>query len=121
MSRKESKLRQKPWLTKGILKSIRIKNQLCKKYLNKQGNFWFERFKFYRNKVNMLISKRKRNYLRNLFQEVEDNSKKSWTKINEVLNIKRYAKNSIFLSENGQIITNQSLIANKFNNYFVNV
>ena len=31
LSRKESKLRQKPWLTKGILESIRIKNQLYKK------------------------------------------------------------------------------------------
>ena len=33
LSRKESKLRQKPWLTKGIIESIRIKNQLYKNTL----------------------------------------------------------------------------------------
>ena len=43
LSGKESKLRQKPWLTKGILESIRIKNQLYKKYIQKKDNFWFER------------------------------------------------------------------------------
>ena len=46
--------------------------------------------------------------------------KKTWTKRN-ILNKKCNAKNNIFLSENGQTITNQSLVANKFNNYFVNV
>ena len=69
----------------------------------------------------MLISKSKRNYLEIFFEDPEDNSKKSWTKINEILNKKRNAKNDIFLSGNGQIITNQSLVANKFNNFFVNI
>ena len=57
----------------------------------------------------------------NFFQEVEDNSKKFWTKINEILNKKCNGKSNIFLSENGQIITNQSLVANIFNNHFLNV
>ena len=93
MSRKKSKLRQKPWLTKGILESIRIKKQLYKKYIKKKDTFWFERYKYYRNKVNMLISKSKRNYLRKFFQEVE----------NGILNEKCNDKNNIFLSENGQV------------------
>ena len=54
----------------------------------------------------MLISKSKRNYLEKFFQDVEDNSKKSRTKINESLNKKRNAKSDIFLCENGQIIAN---------------
>ena len=33
----------------------------------------------------MLISKSKKNYPRKIFQEVEDNSKKTWKKINDVL------------------------------------
>ena len=73
LSRKESILRQKPWLTKGILESIRIKTNYIKKYIKKQDNFWFD------------ISKSKRNYLRKCFQEVEDNLKNTWTKINEML------------------------------------
>ena len=51
----------------------------------------------------MLISKSKRNYLRKFFQEVENNLKKTWTKINGILNEKCNDKNNIFLSENGQV------------------
>ena len=36
LSRKESKLRQKRWLTKGILESLRIKKQLYKKSVKKK-------------------------------------------------------------------------------------
>ena len=36
--RKESILRQKPWLTESILESIRIKNQLYKKCIKKKIN-----------------------------------------------------------------------------------
>ena len=36
LSRKESKLRQNPWLAKGILESIRIKNKLYEKYFKKK-------------------------------------------------------------------------------------
>ena len=103
LSRKESKLRQKPWLTKGIPESIRIKNQLYKKYIKMKDNLQFERYKFYRIKVNMLISERKRNCLRNFFQDVEDNSGKTWTKISDILNEKCNAKNNISLNENGQM------------------
>ena len=49
----------------------------------------------------MLISQSKRNYLRKFFQEVEHNSKKTGTKINEILNKKCNVKNNIFLTENG--------------------
>ena len=86
--RKENKLRQKPWLTKGILESITIKNQIYKKDIKKKDNFWCERYKFYGNKVNMVISEWKRNYVRRFFQEVEGNSRKTLTKIN-ILNKKK--------------------------------
>ena len=94
MSRKESKLRQKPWLTKGILESI-TKNQIFKKDIKKKDNFWFERYKFYGNKVNMLISKWKRNYVRRFLQELQGNSRKTWTKIN-ILNKKHDVRKIYF-------------------------
>ena len=68
-----------------------------------KDNLQFERYKFYRIKVNMLISESKRNCLRNFFQDVEDNSEKTWTKISDILNEKCNAKNNISLNENGQM------------------
>ena len=67
----------------------------------------------------MLIRKSKQNYQRKFFQENYLNSKKLWGKINEFLNKKRSATYDIFLNENGAIITDQQVIANKFNKYYV--
>ena len=60
LSKKETKLKQKPWISKAILTSIKIKNILYKKCLQKQDIFWYERYTFYRNKINKLIPKSKK-------------------------------------------------------------
>ena len=43
LSKKETKLKQKPWISRAILTSIKIKHILYKKDLQKQDNFWYER------------------------------------------------------------------------------
>ena len=78
----EKKLREKPWITKDILQSIRIKNNLCNRYISKQDQFWYYRYKFYRSKMNMLISKSKTKIFKKLFARKQQNSKEKWTKIN---------------------------------------
>ena len=80
LSKKESKLKLKPWITKGILQSIKTRGNYRKKYIRKQDSFWYERYQYYRNKINMLIKKSKKNYLRKFFQENFNNSKKHRTK-----------------------------------------
>ena len=121
LSKRERNLREKPWITKGILQSIRIKNNLYNRYIRKQDQFWYHRYKFYKSKVNMFISKSKKNYLRSYFQENSKNSKETWTKINQLLLKNKNAKNDILLSKKGLIISHQKTVANKFNDYFINV
>ena len=80
LSKKESKLKSKPWITKSILQSIKIRDKYQKKYIRKQENFWYERYRYYRNKINMLIRKSKKNYLRKFFQKNFKTLKKDGTK-----------------------------------------
>ena len=94
-------------------------NNFLSKYIKKQDPFWYERYKYYRNKVNMLISKSKKNCLREYFQEIYNNSKKIWTKINELPNKKHKKTNEVLINKQGCIIIDQEIVANKFNNYFV--
>ena len=54
-------------MSKVILISIKINNILYKKYLQEQDIFWYERYKFYRNKINKLISKSKEIIFRSFF------------------------------------------------------
>ena len=69
----------------------------------------------------MFISKSKKNYLRSYFQKNSKNSKETWTKINQLLQKNKNVKNDILLSEKGLIISHQKTVANKFNDYFINV
>ena len=69
LSRKEQKLRLKPWITKSILNSINKKNGLYRKYIKTQSKFWYCRCKYHTDTINTLITKSKRNHLRNFFQE----------------------------------------------------
>ena len=103
LSKKESKQRQKPWVTKSIIQSIKIRTTYYKKYMKKQEMFWYNRYRYYKTKISMLIRKSKQNYLQKFFQENYLNSKRIWGKINELLNKKRSATNDIFLNENGAI------------------
>ena len=106
LSKKGSKLKLKPWITKSILQSIKIRDNYQKKYIRKQDSFWYERYRYYRNKINMLIKKCKKNYLRKFFQENFNNSKKTSNKINEILDRNRNQMTDIFLSDDGVMITN---------------
>ena len=62
MSRKELKLRCKPWITSAIKKSILVKNKLHKKFLKTKSAYYFSKFKYYRNKLNHLLKIQKRKY-----------------------------------------------------------
>ena len=44
-------------ITKSILQSIKIKNKLYNKSIQKQDKFWSERYRYYRNKINIMIKK----------------------------------------------------------------
>ena len=71
------KLRLKPWLTAGLIKSIRYKNRLFKNivrhYDNKIDNMIkFDEYKRYRNVLHRMIEKANHNYYNDL---VLDNKK----------------------------------------------
>ena len=48
-----------PWITKGLLKSINKKNKLYEQYLNSPSKERLQKFKTYKNKLNMWIRKSK--------------------------------------------------------------
>ena len=49
-------------------------------FFQKQDIFWYERYKFYRNRISKLISKSKKIHLRKFFQDNFENSRDSWKK-----------------------------------------
>ena len=122
LSKKDSKLKTKPWITSAIRISIKIKNNLYKKFLKTKSSYYQTKFKVYRNKLNHLIKISKRNYYNNYFSIHLNDGKRIWKGIKQIIRTtpqERLAINRIVL--NDIEITDQTSIVNAFNNYFVNI
>jgi len=80
LSKKEIELKQKPWLTSGILKSMKTRDNLYKKFmlakdpLRKQN--LFRDFKTKRNLITSLVRSSKSEYYKKFFSEHCKNAKK---------------------------------------------
>ena len=78
LSKRRGKILSKPWITKGIRTSIRIKNNLF-------FNADWEHYKLYRNKITSLTRQSKKNYYERYFEENINNSKETWRGINDII------------------------------------
>ena len=126
LNKKEIELERKPWITKGILTSTKIKNQTYRKFAkssNKdKASDLYIKFKRYRDLINTLKRKSQKQFHIDYFQKNLHNAKKAWTGINTILHRKKKQKISdIFLNANGKLVTDQKVVSKLFNNYFVNV
>ena len=62
ISNKEAKRNKTPWITSAIHKSIKVKNYLLKTFLRNKDQFYYHRYKYYRDKLNHLIRDSKKEY-----------------------------------------------------------
>ena len=111
-----------PWITKGLLKSINNKNKLYKHYIKNPTEVKLQKFKTYKNKLNMLIRKSKRMYYFTKFEKSKNNMRETWKEINYIIGKgKKQSSQCKFRDDSGNVITDPQNIADQFNNFFVNV
>ena len=121
-SRKEKRLQTKPWLTTGLLNSIKYKNNLYVKLHTRFSEQAHHDYKLYRNTLNRTIKSAKETYYRRTFQANKNNSAKVWNLINDIVNLKPKKKNfPTELETHDGITQDPQQICNKLNDFFVNV
>ena len=120
LSKRASKTKQKPWLTKGILISIKIKRHLFKMYKNTHNKDYYTKYKVYRDLLNKLCRKSKKIHY-TLFIQNANNIKNTWKDINQILNRKRKLEHNFQLLINNVLTQDKKKMANSFNRYFTNV
>ena len=124
-SRKEKILKLKPWISNGLLKSIKIKNKMFKLlYKNRDDLALKERYESYRNTLNRVIRQSKRNYYHKILDENKGNSKTTWDVVNELVNHKSRNKSlplKLKTSAGDTVVEDPQIIADEFNNFFVNI
>ena len=113
----------KPWLTTGILRSIKLKKQKMYRthFLSKDLQKIAE-YKQYANMLMLLKHKSKTDYYSTQFSKYTENLKQTWKLIGTL--IKRKTKGQSFptrIIHNNKTFKQQADIAELFNNFFVNV
>ena len=119
---KEKKCWHKPWLTKGLLRYIKNKNILYKRFIRSATVQDNTLYKNYKNKLNHLIRIAKRMYYEQQLSNSKSNIKLTWKILNRIIN-KNNSKSKIsdtFICDDVKI-TDPLQIANKFCHYFTNI
>ena len=76
---------RKPWLTKGLLRSINRKNSLYKQYLCCRTSEQFLKYKMYKNKLTSLLRVAKRLYFQTQIELNMTNIKQTWRILNKAI------------------------------------
>ena len=114
--------RNNPWITPGILKSIKRKNKLYRAKLQNYNEKNREAFRNHRNKLNHLIRFTKKEYYNKLIIKAHGNLKAIWEIINEIMNKRRkQIKCPSSIVYNEKYFDSKFDIANIFNRFFTNV
>ena len=117
-----SKLKQfdKPWISNGILKSIKVKQQIYRSHLFSNDVRKVAQYKQYANRLNKIKAISKTKYYNNQFEKYKTNIKATWKLIGNL--IRHQPKRQLSpsrLIRNGNIYTDKHDIANQFNQHFV--
>ena len=113
---------RKPWISSGLIKSISRKNSLYKNYLRKKISLASERYKKHKNMLTNLIRTSQRLYYQDKCNSAMGDITKTWHVLKNIVNIDYSTKPCVTeIKINNQLIIDQNIIAQKFNEYFVSI
>ena len=122
VSRKWRRFSRKPWLTRGIITSIKHKQKLYRTYFLTGNAFEKQFFKKYANKLTRVKKLSKKMYYTEYIHKHNTNPKKVWQIINSLIprkTVNSFVKN---INVDNKFIDHPSDIAEEFNNkYFVEI
>ena len=111
-----------PWITTGILRSLKRQKQMYKEMLLSKTDVSTYRYRSYRNCLQKIIRATRQNYLHDKCREYRQNGRKLWQLINRIIGKENNKQNSIeSLKIDNLIKYDSELITNSFNDYFSNV
>ena len=115
------------WITQGIIRSINTRDKMYKELkTTSPDTAIYEARKINLDTYNNILKKNirtaKKIYYDNCFKNYKHDIKKTWSKINDILcrnkNKKKFPE---FFTIGGTRISDKNVIANKFNEFFVNI
>ena len=123
LSRKEKKLKDKPWMNKRILKMMRIRDRISQKLKKQQNPDILNLYKKFRNHVSNELKESKARYFHNYFSTNSRNMEKLWSGIKTIISHKSSTSFSInkIKDKDGNVTSGPNKVSNIFNDFYVNV
>ena len=116
------------WITYGIIKSIKVRDKLYKKVHGSSRNsitydIYSNRLKTFNTILKRVIKTAKTLFYESEFAKNKNDVRKTWDTIKHVLNNspKNNTIPNFLTSENSCHVTDKGVMANKFNDFFVNI
>ena len=120
LSHSEQKRKHKPWITKGLLKSVKHKNKLYKIMLKENTPENAQLYKKYRKKLTRIKELAKKNYYEELVGKNSHDSDLLWKTKNDFVKFKRKSSSTQILTTNG-IMNSPAEISKAFNDHFTSI
>ncbi len=123
LSRRESRFRQKPWITSDLKKAMCKKNKLYKKSLKSKAYTDIQAYKKFSNYFNTLKRQSKKQHYDKLVKNSKSSSKRTWKIINDIVYLKKGKGRSIhqIKDEDGRLTNEPIQIAETVNKFFVGI
>ena len=102
LSKREKSFMCKPWITRGIRKSMAVRDKLRKKCLKSKSATVYKLFKDYRNIITRMKKISFNNYYKEKFQKNFGNKKREWEVINEITQYKKKEENQYKFTKRGK-------------------
>lgn len=113
---------QKPWFTKGIIKSCKKKNLLYRKFIHSRTQDAESKYKTYKNKLVNIIRNSKKDYYTKLLIQHRQNIQGTWKVLNDLIHKKYSNTDSVnYFNKDNYTIRRTEEIVNEFSDYFVNI
>ena len=122
LPRNKKKLFSKPWITNGMLQSIKNKQKMYRTHFFSKNTTKVLEYKKYSNKLNKILNQAKREYFNNRFEQCKYNIKLIWKMIGTIIDRKTKGQTlPTKIRSSNKDFKQKKDIANQFNNYFINV
>ena len=112
---------RKPWLTEALKKSIKVKNRLYVTSLKRPYVNNINKYNNYKRILQRTMRNAEREHYDKLFKENANNLRESWKILNGLINRKKKTFKTSKFKINNSEISDSNIIAECFNDFFVNI
>ena len=119
LSRKKSK--DKPWITNGIKTSIKRRNILYRKYVERPSTESEKKWKDHKHILTNCIREAETYHYRKMLADHNNNCQNLWKIFGKILKKIKNRSNITKIKSGNETLTNPTEIANAFNKFFTNI